>query len=343
MTWFNYERLLGITKDTKPYRGTGNQYPIMDRNHGYKRFHVHMVDGKIEFHLQHGFRYDLQVITKERYMYLKDVKKHYMPSIDVGEDGEDRYRNYERSPQMIGIVREDNTFEFTADDLHQGIRYFLSQGFNGWFYSSIKHGGVIFRRSSGNYSHEFKYIPIFKGMCVNVDTFMSYDSKDSSGCTITTRKVNRKKAKEITQLYADKLKFAEVMYKTMDLDAFRNELMETKKSMGEYKYWDKEEHKSRLIEADALIESDSIKGVAMFMILFNIMYANNISEGYSARSTIEPYSYYAGFFEKFKRAMYVKHDTFYNTETKLIDGVTASNWAIVLKDNGVVVKQYNGR
>jgi hypothetical protein len=342
MARFSYERLLGITKDTKPYRGTGNQYPIMDRNHGYKRFHVHMVDGKIEFHLQHGFRYDLQVITKERYVYLKDVKKHYMPSIDVGEDGEDRYRNYERSPQMIGIVREDNTFEFTADDLHQGIRYFLSQGFNGWFYSSVKHGGVICKCSSGYYSHNHKYIPIFKGMRVNADTFIPHDSQ-YGGYTVISRNVNRKKGKEVTQQYRDKLKFAEVMYKTMDIDAFRNELMETKKSMGRFEYWNKEEHKSRLIEADALIESDSIKGVAMFMILFNIMYANNISEGYSARSTIEPHSYYVGFFEKFIKQMYIKHNAFDNTETKLVDGVRSSNWATVLKDNGVVVKQYNGR
>jgi len=197
LTW---DRLTNITKTTKPYRGTTNRFPIGDRRHNTKDFIAEERDGEQVYVIRYGYCYKQNLHTKAEF--------DESPSTIWEREGENGkvYVSYYTVPRELGIVRSDNTFEFTNNNYGQGDNIIMSGWSNGWFMRSSRHGGMVFRR--GDVFH-----PIFKGMRVDCNTMMPH--KDSQ-YQVVGKRVSRKDAKEFLKRYADFYQVNEVMLKTME-------------------------------------------------------------------------------------------------------------------------------
>ena len=156
--YLEYARLKEITETQKPYRKTPNRYPLSYRNHTGKCFFVETgADGQPEYHIAYQHFWKTKYITEEEMNVIKEKKGWFGTEDVVTSDKEviepRKYYTYEKIWNIIGVVRADNTFEFTQDySLHQGTRYFLTTMFgkgadsevsHAHVTSSIRHGGML--------------------------------------------------------------------------------------------------------------------------------------------------------------------------------------------------------
>lgn len=189
---FNYKRLLEITKTQKPYRKSENRYPFAERRYGYKHFFKQEVNGIPEFVLCYGY---------------------------------DNYGGIERT--KFAVVRSDNSIEFIREEnqMYQGLRMIMSAFHyrNGYFRSSIKHGGIIYNKLIDEDEDIWRIIPIFKGLRMNMDTL---EIHDSCKYTFTKKTINREKSKNYLAKYDEPFKIAEVLFSNMSLDTLYNDCVD---------------------------------------------------------------------------------------------------------------------
>lgn len=223
-TRLDYARLTDIVKQVKPFRKTENEYPIGMRTQTYKRFSAEKdAEGDTFFRIYYGYIWNEVEVNAEQYALIKKWGGRAVTEAD----GSKKYYTYEQSWNDIGIVRKDNTLELTANHLHQGTRYFLSNMFNRYgteVISSVRHGGVIYREFEGNYKDGYtstKIIPLFKGQRISLDTCTSVLDYE-----VHLSKVNRTKSKEVLAEYEDPLKLTELLFKTMTPEVFVDSLKE---------------------------------------------------------------------------------------------------------------------
>ena len=209
LTW---ERLTNITKTVKPYRGTTNRYPIGDRRHNHKDFVVEERNGEQVYVVRYGFSWKEHHHTKEEWLANQGSihKREY--------NGDVRYFSYSKVPAEMGIVRSDNTFEFTSKYYGQGDNQILSSWSTGYFFRSSRHGGMIYSNRNTNVFH-----PIFQGMRLNCDTMLPHES---SQYQVVGKRVSRIHAKEFLARYADFYKVNEVMLKATDYKTYMDTVME---------------------------------------------------------------------------------------------------------------------
>ncbi len=239
MNYLSYERLTKITETQKPYRRTTNRYPLSYREHGYKCFFVEKdAQGNTEYHIAYQHIHKDKELTREE-ADEKTAKGEWVGT-ESRNNGTTRYYLWERHWHILGIVRNDNTFEFTTEHLHQGDRMFLSStiGTNSSeVVSSVKHGGAIYReyirddektdakremdRWSPTYYVDTKVIPLFKGQRLNLGTYESVINYE-----VHLPYVNRKRSKDIVSKYKDELQVAETFFKTMTSEVFASEMQE---------------------------------------------------------------------------------------------------------------------
>jgi hypothetical protein len=131
------------------------------------------------------------------------------------EDGMAYY--HEVKPNEVGIVRPDNTFEFTTNSLHQGLCMFINDFIDGWVYRSSRHGGYVYRVSIKNHTEEV-FHPVFKGIRLGLGE--NKDVHELSKYQLTGRSVNRKESKQLMSKYSDMFKVSEIMAKTMKPEDF---------------------------------------------------------------------------------------------------------------------------
>lgn len=203
LTW---ERLTNITKTAKPYRGTTNRFPIGDRRHNTKDFIAEERNGENVYVIRYGFTWKEHEHTKEE--YLKNQGK----ISERNWNGEIKYVSYTTHPRELGIVRSDNTFEFTSKYYGQGDNMILSNWSRGYFMRSSRHGGMIYNERGSNIFH-----PIFHGMRVDCDTMLPHAD---SNYQVVGKRVSRKDAKEFLKRYADFYQINEVMLKTMEYKGY---------------------------------------------------------------------------------------------------------------------------
>ena len=208
MIGFNYERLLGVTKSEKPYRRSTNRFPLRDRKQSHKYFLVDTLNGEEVFRVVYGERRKRhEAITgEEQASALAAGRQLY--NIKSSNPNSGKYW-YEVVPNEIGIVRADNTFEFTTDYSRQGDVMFLGGFSRGYFMSDSKRGGVTYRHSYGDHN----IIPVFKGLRIKTDM---YGVHESSKYEVVGHRVNRKKAKEFMSQYEDMFKVSSTMFSCMD-------------------------------------------------------------------------------------------------------------------------------
>jgi hypothetical protein len=219
MLAINYARLERITQTEKPFRGNLNRFPIGQRKHNTKCFYRREESGQVVFDITYGYKYERNVLTKEEYeafalagadnihkMGKWDSKSGAMSETDF------EYWSSNTSPNVLGTVRPDDTFEFTADTYHQGERTVMSTWSRGYFANDSRRGGLIYKIG---FRAETTMIPIWKGMRVNCETM-----KPTQDYQVFTKQVDRKVSKQIMAPYKDFYQTAEVMLKAMDWTTF---------------------------------------------------------------------------------------------------------------------------
>jgi len=111
-------------------------------------------------------------------------------------------------PNEVGIVRPDNTFEFTTKSLHQGLCMFVNDFIDGYVYRSSRHGGYVYNVSIKNCTEQV-FHPLFKGIRFGLGE--SKDVHELSKYQIFGRSVNRKESRQLMNKYADMFKVSEIM------------------------------------------------------------------------------------------------------------------------------------
>lgn len=257
MKALEYSRLEKIMLDEKPYRGSTNRFPIGMRRHNTKCFYVREEDGQKVFDVAYSYRYTTQEVTKEEYEANADDKHYYKRDVWVDGkvvEGECDYRRYENVPNILGVVRPDNTFEFTAERYGQGELGILSQWSMGWFSNDSRRGGMVYKRAKVVH-------PIYRGMKVYCDTM-----EPVVPYTVVGKRVQRKMSGELMSSYKDFYKVSEVMLKSMDYKTFMDTAAEIYKehnqddthSVHDEKYW--------LMLADSLKDKAPLDATVMYML-----------------------------------------------------------------------------
>jgi len=211
MQYINYKRLTEITKTVKPYRGSTNRFPISYRVHNTKCFYVEKEGDDTIYRITYGYGSKEFGVTKEEYINAEAQGiKNYHDITWREETDPMRYIRYETHPREIGIVRPDNSFEFTASYYGQGDNTIMSAWSHGYFCRSSRHGGMIYN----NYRNEV-FHPIYKGMRVDCDTMQALTPYQ-----VTGQRVMRKVAKDFLKQYVDFYKISDVMMKSMRSEDF---------------------------------------------------------------------------------------------------------------------------
>lgn len=263
LNYLNYERLKNITKTVKPYRGSTNRFPIGSRTQNTKFFLVENDEsGEEVYRIIYGYSWRGEEITKEEYDAAKavgdkDVSEYtwYNPA---------QYKRHYKTPHQLGIVRSDNTFEFYNSNNYYGqsANILLSRWSAGYFYSSSRHGGMVYRQSG-------LFHPIFHGMRVHIG---SGEVHESSRYRVLGSRVSRKDSKEFLNRYSNFYKVAEVMMKTMDYHTLlttANDVVHEHigKSVKDLSYWlGDDDAKTIRLKADDLINSAPLDAALLYCV-----------------------------------------------------------------------------
>lgn len=186
----SYDRLMQRTKTDRPYKDSGNAYPLGERRYSDRHFR-HEADGT--FTIWYG---DREVIDNK---YGKSNDKQ-----DIHAQNNDFYDR-----RMIGRVHPDNSFEFVVDT-SQGENMLLTEALGAWVHHDKSKGGTVFEKrkvgNSGKYIH-----PVFKGLRINCDT-----GEAVTPYSVFLPVVNRKAAKEVMSQYQDFITVFSTMIDSMD-------------------------------------------------------------------------------------------------------------------------------
>jgi hypothetical protein len=339
MLALSWNRLTGITETQKPYRGTTNRYPVGSRTQNTKNFYVDEIDGEKVYRITYGTHHIEHYVTKE--VYEADTDKYHERTWETDEAK--RYCFYKPVPNQLGVVRSDNTFEFTSKHGYgQGHNSVISSWSQGFFYTSSRHGGMVYRDNSRGIFH-----PIFKGMRIQIDTMQPH--KDSVYKAVGKR-VNRKEGKEFLKRYEDFYKINEVMLKAMDYKAYMEVACDVVSSLeiATDKWGLYEEDRKKLITyAESCVNDAPLDAGVAFALAYDIKdvwsrvraFTGAGSSYYSREIELE--SIFINLKRKLNNALYRDNPTVMNLiEYQMGSLYPASQWGIDIYVDGKEVEQY---
>jgi hypothetical protein len=177
----SYESLANKVKNSKPYRGSSNAYPLGDRTYSARHFRA-LEDGSFSIWYMH---------------------REVGDKLDKGELKEGWY--VDKKP--LGIVRPDNSFEFTeVNGLHQGENNILSELLGVYIHQVKAKGGAIMTVNRGVAEY-----PIFTGLRIDIET-----KKPLTQFIVVQPTLNRKKSNAIMKSYKEFLDVYPVYIKAMN-------------------------------------------------------------------------------------------------------------------------------
>jgi len=356
MKSLSYERLSRIVKDIKPYRKTKNskdtrdRYPLDWRKHGYKCFFVEKdANGDNEYHVAYQHVYNQVETTKEEYDAI--VAKQ---SWGARDQGGGVYTKYVRDWHVLGIVRKDNTFEFTTETMHQGDRMFLTSltgVYHSEVVSSVKHGGTIYREYERDEEKSTSYdrwdtvwkdtivIPLFKGQRINIETNRSVLNYE-----VRLPYVNRQRSKEVMAEYREPLQIAEMFFKAMTSEVFASEMQEVfKEVFGDEEPWASKEAVDRMLAyAETQIDKDLYKYMYALMLSNRVLNSWQIGQNnpYYKNYTHFPLTYFQSartkFIKTIKLCNHVLDDKVYSAN----ELYPSNTWAVRIFIDGERVRAY---
>jgi hypothetical protein len=175
----SYESLANQVKNSKPYRGSGNAYPLGYREYSARHFRA-MDDGSFSIWYLH---------------------REYSDKIEQGEVLEGWWRD----KKPLGVVRPDNSFEFTTENgLHQGENTLLSELLGVYIHQVKDKGGAVMSTGDGEY-------PIFTGLRFDIGT-----KKPLTQFTVVQPTLNRKRSNEHMKQYKEFLDVYPMFIKAMN-------------------------------------------------------------------------------------------------------------------------------
>lgn len=330
LTW---ERLTNITKTSKPYRGTTNRYPIGDRRHNTKDFVTEERNGEQVYVIRYGYSWNQHEHTKDE--YLKNPSSIH----ERVSDGKTIYVSYSRVPSELGIVRSDNTFEFTCGYYGQGDNMIMSNWSRGYFMRSSRHGGMIYRDNE-------VFHPIFKGMRVDCNTMLPHES---SQYKVVGKRVSRKDAKEFLNRYADFYQVNEVMLKAMEWKGFMETATEVmaENGIGTDTWGMTHDEKEKLIKfADENLNTAPLDAGVAFCLAYDVqnLYSrvrafNGNGSSYYTRE-VELDVIFANLKRKLNKELYKRNPSVMKlTEYVPNEAYPPSEWGVDVFVNGVEVEQ----
>lgn len=335
MRHLEYKRLMSVVNSTTPYRGTTNRFPIGSRRENNKYFLVGEEEGKAIFNIVYGDRYVKRDITKEEYdEYLAQGKAAGTSSAT------DAYFTWDKAPNFMGIVRPDNSFQFTGSSYAQGEHYFLSSCSQGFFNTDSRRGGMLYRPRA---EIRTKMYPIYRGMKMDCETMLP-KHKD---IVIAGRTVNRKEGKDLLKRYEDFYKICEVMCKSMDGKTFE----QTATSIyNEYKpinrdIWNwMEDTETAFALADSLIHQapfDSLILYALALDVYGIRWACRHGGNHPYHSDVNPMNAFEATKRKLNKHLYKQNaDVFKPVQYAMGEHLPASEWGYTITVGGIEVEQY---
>lgn len=344
MLGLSWNRLTDITKNEKPYRGTHNRYPVANRRHNTKCFYVEELNGEPVYRVTYGHSHVSFDATEEEYKANPDkIRKR------VDNDGTATYTRYEVQPCTLGIVRSDNTFQFT------GSRYSYGQGSNqimtswskGVFYQSSRHGGMVYREGYRWDGGITVFHPIFEGMRLHIDTMKPHES---SVYQVVGKKVNRKLGNEFLKRYESFYSVNEAMLKTMEEKGFMETAVDVVKphiNEDNLSWWMSAEQKKSLQKfAEENIDVAPLDAGIAFMCVYDIhnLFRRVRSAMKNERywgSDIEPANYFMNLKRKLNKELYRSHpEVMTLIEHDMGCLYPASDWGVDIYVNGKEVQQY---
>ena len=340
MQALNYKRLNGISSSVSPYRGSVNRFPIGSRRQNNKYFLVGEENGERVFNIVHGNHWKSVNLTKAEH---DDLVKQGASKIHCYQenDGTWCYYRYDVRPNILGVVRPDNTFEFTSNRYGQGDRGILSSYGHGYLCTDSRRGGMTWWGKL-NGKGERSVIPIYHGMRVDCETM-----QPTKPITVIGRKVDRKVGKTLLAKYADFYTTTEVMTKAMDYEVFVKTMLEV---IGEHVpnsdfYLD---HKVYTSVADTLVDTAPLDAAMLYIFAWDIgnmrwnlrRYSDKNFSRYSAHED-EPHDMFVNLKRRLNKEIYKANDGVFKKVEYSNGGIyPPSEWGYTIMVDGVEVKQY---
>ena len=340
MQGLNYTRLNSISNSVSPYRGSVNRFPIASRRHNTKYFLVREEDGQRVFDIVHGQRWKHITLTKAEHDNLAKQGSTKLRSYQHG-DGTWEYYTYEVSPNILGVVRPDNTFEFTSTSYGQGDRGILSTYGHGELCTNSRMGGMIWiGRLHGN--GERGAFPIYQGMRVNCESM-----QPTKPITVIGRKVDRKVGKDLLASYASFYATTEVMTKAMDYEVFVRTMGDV---MNDHMDGDiAQDHAVYSAKAETLIHTAPLDAAMLYMMGWDIggmrwnlrRFLDTNFSRYSAHEDT-PHTMFLNLKRRLNKEIYKAHEKVFK-KVEYVNGemYPPSEWGYTVMVDGVEVKQYD--
>lgn len=345
MQALNYTRLNSISNSVSPYRGSLNRFPIGSRRQNTKYFLVQDEDGQRVFDIVHGQNWKHITLTKAEY---DECAKQGLTKLHNYQqsDGAWEYYRYEVYPNILGVVRPDNTFEFTGTSYGQGDRGILSTYGHGELSTESRRGGMIWMGSQRGKLRNDKTrgaIPIYKGLRVDCDTM-----QPTKPITVIGRKVDRKVGKDLLAGYKDFYAITEVMTKAMDYEVFVKTMAEVlNEHMGEINSntdWSEFAGKGKEIIHTAPLDAAMLYIYAWDVgsMRWNVRrYVDQNITRYSAHEDT-PHTMFLNLKRKLNKEIYKQNDKVFK-KVEYVNGemYPPSEWGYTIMVDGQEVEQYD--
>lgn len=359
MARFEYKSLDHITQTTNPYRGTKNKYPIGNRKHSHKYFISDYLNGEQVYRIFYGKAYREVYLPDDESVAIAMARGEHV----VKREGKGMPFYHEVIPNEVGIVRPDNTFEFTTKSLHQGLCMFINDFIGGYIYRSSRHGGYVYN-SVDNSRGQSVFHPLFKGIRFGLGE--NKNVHEVSKYQLFGRSVNRKESKQLMSKYSDMFKVSEIMAKTMRPEDFVMTAIEVANEAydinlldehtGGHVYASEAKRKKALEVAEARIESAPLDALLIYAVVHQVDGAqlyrlyhqgsaikgttNNRHNSYYAR-LLNPEGIVEATKRKLSRELYEKTPEVMNVrELEAGKPYKQSDWGFTITVNGKEVERY---
>ena len=335
----NYKRLNSTANSVSPFRGTLNRFPIGSRKHNTKYFLVGEENGERVFTIVYGSRYTYVILSKEEH----DTQlKNGVGNLHANQNGDGtfNYRRYDRVPNVLGVVRPDNTFEFTGTSYGQGERGILSTYSIGWLSTDSRRGGMIWCRGQDN---DRQIMPIYHGLRVDCETM-----RPTKPITIVGRKVDRKAGKNLLDRYTGFYLTTEVMMKAMDYEGFVRTMQDV---VNEHMngFGTIESSTDYSAKAETLLQTAPLDAAILYMLEWDIggmrfnlhRFIHSGSPRYSSNEDT-PHTMFLNLKRRLNKEVYKANDeVFKKVEYLNCEAYPPSEWGYTVLVDGQEVEQYD--
>ena len=315
--YFSYDRLLGIVNKVSPYRGTTNRFPLLGRKDNTRYFLIREENNQLMFDVCYGYRW-----TRE-------------------SDSDQWNKSY----NVIGIVRPDGSFQFTADRLGQGVRsHFITPLVRGNLYTSSRRGGSIY---------------VVKEQMYPICEYMYFDGGfvPLGDIVVSVKTVNRKLSREYINQWETFFKVSETMVATLSngtLAESSSWCSLVKDIHEEYvkplirndnNYWKEAENRNKLLKAKAkeIMNQHPVDAAILFSFVQDAGVMQGIVQDriYYYGRTKTPMDLYQSMLRRLRQDLYLDNPDIFKT-THYEKGVVfpESIWGIDVTIDGKSMAQY---